>query len=321
MAKSAKQAQSTGGRKNQAGQQASGATTSAIELLKQDHRKVESLFEEFEQSSDNDHKQDLVEQICSELNIHSLLEEEIFYRVCREGGVEDDKMDESQVEHDTVKLFVNDLMHGQSSERYWEAKVKALKELVEHHVEEEEKPGTGVFAQAKAHNIDSQDLASRIMRRKQELQERHAGMRPAHIVSLDVEAHSAGMGGGMGRYGGMERDERGRFMREDEDYGRYGGGSGSRRGWYGESRGGRGHDEDDDRYYARSSGGDYRGWYGDPRGHAEASRRGWEERRGSRYEEDYGRRHSRSRDDDHGGWYGDPRGHAEASRRGWQHRR
>ena len=70
------------------------------------------------------------------------------------------------------------------------------------------------------------------------------------------------------------------------------------------------------------------------RGHAEAARRGWDERRDDR---DDGRRSYSSRDDDrryasrdddqrstgrgHGGWFGDPEGHSEASRRGWDDRR
>ena len=76
---------------------ASGTSTGAIEMLKQDHRKVEGLFEQFEQA-DDEQKERLVEQICAELIVHTKLEEEIFYPACREAGVEDEKLDESQVE-------------------------------------------------------------------------------------------------------------------------------------------------------------------------------------------------------------------------------
>ncbi|HEX4182662.1 MAG TPA: hemerythrin domain-containing protein [Caulobacteraceae bacterium] len=130
----------------------------------------------------------------------------------------------------------------------------------------------------------------------------------------DPESHSeasrrgwderSGSGRSSSQY--RERDERGRFM-----------------------------DDDDDRGYRSRGGGRPGGWYGDPEGHSEASRRGWDERGGGRsasgrYEErSYA---SRSRDDDdgdyrdrsrrgHSGWSGDPEGHAEAARRGWEHRR
>src|SRR5215813_7652408 len=67
-------------------QMATEASSSAVELLKQDHRKVEQLFEEFEQADDADRQQQLAEQVCRELMVHSLLEEEIFYPACRTAG-------------------------------------------------------------------------------------------------------------------------------------------------------------------------------------------------------------------------------------------
>src|ERR1044071_3014732 len=57
---------------------------SAIAALKQDHRRVEGLFRQFESATDDRRKQDLIAQICNELNIHTRLEEEIFYPACRE---------------------------------------------------------------------------------------------------------------------------------------------------------------------------------------------------------------------------------------------
>jgi hypothetical protein len=61
-------------------QQPEAAGQSAIEALKQDHRRVEGLFSEFESATEDKRKQELVAMICAELNIHTRLEEEIFYR-------------------------------------------------------------------------------------------------------------------------------------------------------------------------------------------------------------------------------------------------
>lgn len=62
----------------------------AIALLKEDHRKVEKLFENFEKARDGKRKQALVQEICTELCIHAIIEEEIFYPACKgeieEGG-------------------------------------------------------------------------------------------------------------------------------------------------------------------------------------------------------------------------------------------
>jgi len=330
--------------------QATGAGNSAIEMLKQDHRKVESLFQQFEQADDQQ-KEQLAEQICSELIIHMRLEEGLFYPACREAGVEDDKMDESQVEHDGAKMLINDLLEADSDAPYFEAKVSVLKEMIKHHVEEEEEPDGGVFAQAREHGIDDASLAQQLSRRKQELQQRGVGRRPIRPVAIGMENDFRESMGGYSAddrfrgenergYGQRSRYEQNEYDRGYERSGRRSGGSeaGYDEDRYGGSREqqnyGRRYEEDDrrlrsphsdqdeDRRYGRGQG----GWFGDSRGHSEASRRGWEERR----DDDEGRRPARSREDDdgrrggregHGGWFGDSRAHSEASRRGWQHRR
>src|SRR4051794_1556804 len=193
------------GAMGQSGRQSGGqsaGSNSAIEMLKQDHRKVEGLFQQFEQADDEQQKEQLVEQICSELIIHMRLEEGLFYPACREAGVEDDKMDESQVEHDGAKMLVNDLLDSDSDTPFFEAKVSVLKEMIKHHVEEEEKPGQGVLAQAKQHDIDDADLAQQMMRRKQEMQQRGVGRRPMRPVAIGMEDdYRQSMGG----YSGDER--------------------------------------------------------------------------------------------------------------------
>src|SRR5919107_63533 len=121
----------------------------AIALLKQDHRTVEELFAQFEKASGEGRKQKLAEQICLELSVHATIEEEIFYPAC-EGKVEEDLLKESYVEHDAAKLLIAEIISGGPKEdEYYDAKVKVLQEEIQHHVEEEEKPHTGVFAQAR----------------------------------------------------------------------------------------------------------------------------------------------------------------------------
>ena len=75
------------------------AKLDAIALLKADHRKVEELFEKFEATKSTSAKKLLAQEICTELCIHTMIEEEIFYPACK-GKVEEDQMDEAYVEHD-----------------------------------------------------------------------------------------------------------------------------------------------------------------------------------------------------------------------------
>jgi len=91
-------------------------------LLKADHRKVEELFEQYKEA-DEDEKSDLAKQICSELIVHTTLEEEIFYPACREKDVDDEDLDEAQVEHDGAKVMIAELMNGSPSDDYYDAKV------------------------------------------------------------------------------------------------------------------------------------------------------------------------------------------------------
>ena len=75
------------------------AMVDAIALLKSDHRKTEDLFVQYETSDDEDEKTALAHQICTELKIHTLIEEEIFYPAL-EGKIKDDTLEEAFVEHD-----------------------------------------------------------------------------------------------------------------------------------------------------------------------------------------------------------------------------
>ena len=74
----------------------------AIAMLKADHRKVEDIFEQFEKATSKAKKQQLAEQACLELKVHTILEEEIFYPACR-GQIEEDLLNEAYVEHDGAK--------------------------------------------------------------------------------------------------------------------------------------------------------------------------------------------------------------------------
>ena len=140
----------------------------AIALLKQDHRTVEDLFAQFEKASGDGRKQTIAEQICLELSVHAKIEEEIFYPAC-EGKVEEDLLKEAYVEHDGAKLLIAQIMAGEPSDEFYDAKVTVLQEQIEHHVEEEEKRMEGLFSQARKAGLDMDALGAQLAARKQEL--------------------------------------------------------------------------------------------------------------------------------------------------------
>jgi hemerythrin superfamily protein len=114
----------------------------ATELLKQQHREVEDLFERVEKTDDPDERMELAGEIASKLNVHTSIEEEIFYPAYREQS--QTKKGETLTleafeEHHVVKLVLAELPDIDPSAETFEAKMTVLKELIEHHVEEEEK--------------------------------------------------------------------------------------------------------------------------------------------------------------------------------------
>lgn len=144
------------------------AKIDAIKLLKDDHREVEDLFAQFEKATSKDRKAKIVEKICTELTVHTLIEEEIFYPTFR-GKIEDDLLDEGYVEHDGAKMLIAELMAGDPDDAFYDAKVSVLSEEIEHHVKEEERPSEGMFAQCRRTDVDLVALAEKMQARKDEL--------------------------------------------------------------------------------------------------------------------------------------------------------
>jgi hypothetical protein len=157
----------------------------ATHLLTEDHRKVEDLFEQFEKASGEGRKERIARQICTELKVHSMIEEEIFYPALR-GKISDDDLDEAYVEHDGAKVLINEIEAGGPDDDFFDAKVKVLQEQIEHHVEEEEKSRGNLFQQARATDVDLEALGERMAARKAELMgiAETEGLPPAETATM-----------------------------------------------------------------------------------------------------------------------------------------
>jgi hemerythrin-like domain-containing protein len=142
----------------------------AIELLMEDHKKVQKIFKEFEKSKDelgNEEKAQIVGQACQELKIHTKLEEEIFYPAAREAIEDEELLDEAEVEHAAAKRMIDELENMQPADELYDARFTVLGEYVNHHIKEEQNE---MFPQVKKAKLDLEDLGRRMMQRKQELQ-------------------------------------------------------------------------------------------------------------------------------------------------------
>jgi hemerythrin superfamily protein len=113
------------------------ADMDAIELLKQQHRLVESLFEQLDEAEDGDEKVELVQELADNLAAHTTIEERIFYPTAY-GKETKDLLEEAVEEHLAAKRILADLLKMDAKDQNFDAKIKVLKEQIEHHVEEEE---------------------------------------------------------------------------------------------------------------------------------------------------------------------------------------
>jgi len=143
-------------------------TTNPVELLKADHQKVKGLFSQFE-SAGEDKKADIFKQIVTELQVHTKVEEEIFYPAVKK--MDSDMALEAEEEHNIVDWIIAQMKKLSPGDENYDAKFTTLKENVEHHIEEEEKE---MFpeAQQKLPAKQMDELGKKMMARKEALMKR-----------------------------------------------------------------------------------------------------------------------------------------------------
>lgn len=145
------------------------APRDAIALLKQDHRAVEALFEEFE-DADESEQSELATRICQMLTVHAQIEEEYLYPQAKEafGEEEDEMVYEAEIEHGSAKELIAKIEAATPEDAEFKPLVKVLSEYIKHHVKEEEKE---MFPALKDTELDLKELGSQMAQRKMELME------------------------------------------------------------------------------------------------------------------------------------------------------
>jgi len=145
----------------------------AISFLRADHDKVRGLLAQLEQTTDRgSRRKELLTQIADEVSIHATLEEEIFYPSYRDAAKnKEDKQlyQEALEEHHVVDLVLPEIEEIDPSSEVFAAKAKVLKDIIEHHAQEEEKL---MFTKAREilKAAELQELGERMQARKAELQ-------------------------------------------------------------------------------------------------------------------------------------------------------
>lgn len=112
----------------------------ATELLKKQHREVKALFRRAKKA-DAGERTEILDEIAQKLEHHMRIEEEIFYPAVQEVGTKkaEEMVPEAYEEHHVVKLVLEELPDLDPENERFEAKMTVLDELIQHHVDEEEK--------------------------------------------------------------------------------------------------------------------------------------------------------------------------------------
>jgi hemerythrin-like domain-containing protein len=144
----------------------------ALDLLRADHQRVHNLFLEFDSlkgiQDEDERKAELVDDICYELTVHSMLEEEIFYPVLRAAIGDDELIDEAEVEHAGARDLISQLEVMYPGDDHFDATVSVLGEEIGHHIEREERE---MFAAARTADIDLARLGEQLAARRAELED------------------------------------------------------------------------------------------------------------------------------------------------------
>ncbi len=170
-------------------------STDAIQMLKDDHRQVEALFDQFLEE-EGGKKQQLAQQIFHELAVHSTLEEELFYPALQNQGdpaelaegeetMDASKLDEGEEmerdgdeeevaedmiagvydDHRVVRDMIAQLRNNDASSLEFRQSMIELQQTVADHVSQEE---AELFPQAQL-SMDIKTLGIQMQQRKQEI--------------------------------------------------------------------------------------------------------------------------------------------------------
>jgi hemerythrin superfamily protein len=144
----------------------------AVSMLMEDHKKVQKLFRDFDKAhekQDDGTCEQIAQLVCAELEVHTTLEEELFYPAAREAlGEEAELIDEAEIEHQSAKDLIADLRAMNATDQKFAPTFTVLAEYVRHHVKEEEGE---IFPKAKKAKVDMNSLGQEMQARKTQLME------------------------------------------------------------------------------------------------------------------------------------------------------
>ncbi len=140
--------------------------TQVTDMLREDHRYVKKLFEQFAKTKNAQKKRQIVETALTGLQIHAELEEKLIYPAVRPKLKDEDLMDEALEEHHVVHVIIGELKNMKPGDERYDAKFTVLGELCKHHIKEEE---AEMLPMAEKRAIAWESLHEQVVKRKEQL--------------------------------------------------------------------------------------------------------------------------------------------------------
>lgn len=140
-----------------------------IAMLEDDHKQAKKAWRDFEKldlPEDADAALALVQRTCAELEVHTTLEEELFYPAARRALHDQALIDEAEVEHMTARMLIEQLKDMEADDEKFPATFKVLGEYLKHHIREEERE---MFEQVGRARLDWTGLLDEMRERREEL--------------------------------------------------------------------------------------------------------------------------------------------------------
>jgi hemerythrin superfamily protein len=117
-----------------------------LDLIKAEHRQIETLFSEIESTDDTYKLYECFNQLSNGLNLHAEVEEQTFYPAIRNCKNTKELVEVAQEEHDKAKQMLEELEYLSPTSGEFKQKIAELKQLIQHHLHEEENE---VFSQVR----------------------------------------------------------------------------------------------------------------------------------------------------------------------------
>lgn len=190
----------------------SNARDEVFGMLMEDHKRVKKLFRDFERldaHEDAERCESLVKEACSMLELHTTLEEELFYPEARNCLGDEMIVDEAEVEHEVAKQLIQQLKNMDAEDEKFSAMFTVLGEYVKHHIKEEE---SELFPQLNRAKLDWQDLQEQMQERRQDLMQKmmpEMAEKEGSQSSQSASGRSSGSGSEKSEEGGS-RSRRGK---------------------------------------------------------------------------------------------------------------